>query len=77
MTLWLFRVLTLHSYRCYVPHAIIYIGVKKEFQRNSNGDFARIEQNISVKSSAIEENVIKPSRFKTFQHLKVICRTCV
>ena len=28
-----------------------------------------IEQNIPYKSSATEENLIKPSRFITFQHL--------
>ena len=29
-----------------------------------------IEQNISFKSSAVEENLIKPSRFETFQYSK-------
>ena len=47
----------------------ICIGVKSELQTNSNRVFAMIEQNISFKSIAIKENLIKPSRFLTFQHL--------
>ena len=42
---------------------------KSEIQPNTNGDFAMIEQNISFKSSAIEENLLKPSWFITFLHL--------
>ena len=44
---------TLHGYCCYVPQAIIYIGVIKQFTAEFEWLFAMIKQNISFKSIAI------------------------
>ena len=62
-----------YSCCCYVSRAIIYIGVKSELQPNSNEVFAMIEQNISFKSSAVEETLMKPSRFNFSTFKKDIC----
>ena len=65
----------MHSYSCYVPQAIIYVGVKNELQPNSNVVFGMIEQNIYFKSGAIEETLIELIRFNVSISKKVICET--
>ena len=50
-----FRVPTLHSYCCYVPQAIIFIGVKKRIAAEFVWGFAMIEHTLYFKSCAIEE----------------------
>ena len=44
----------------------MHFGVKKKITTDSNGVFAMIERNIYFKSRAVEENLIKTSRFITF-----------
>ena len=56
-----------HGYCCYVPQAIICIGVKKRISTKwANGVFAMIEQNVSFKSLLVYN-------FSTFA--KVSCGT--